>query len=176
MAFGDVNLSEEPIRDYQPGAGGWPTIRYFNWATGYQGKPYTKKTGRAMCEELGDSKYMTEYILEAGLTSTCYIDVPSTCNEKARAQGLPASSEAVSASRGTARALSLVRIPRHPTQETKFVESKSSLSSSELEVQIARLKGMASSSMKPELRTWLGQRVAILTQLLSRKAEPKQEL
>lgn len=142
MAFGDVNLSEEPIRDYQPGAGGWPTIRYFNWATGYQGKPYTKKTGRAMCEELGDSKYMTEYILEAGLTSTCYIDVPSTCNEK----------------------------------ETKFVESKSSLSSSELEVQIARLKGMASSSMKPELRTWLGQRVAILTQLLSRKAEPKQEL
>ena len=36
MTFGDVNLAEEPIGGpYQAGAGGWPTVRYFNKATGY---------------------------------------------------------------------------------------------------------------------------------------------
>eukprot|EP01050_Picozoa_sp_SAG11_P058854 SAG11_NODE_37811_length_255_cov_0.660256_1_plen_39_part_10 len=28
------------------GAGGWPTIRYFNKETGYDGKPYPKKTDK----------------------------------------------------------------------------------------------------------------------------------
>ncbi len=31
------------------GAGGWPTIRYYNKATGYGGGAYTQKTGQAMC-------------------------------------------------------------------------------------------------------------------------------
>ena len=35
----------------------------------------------------------------------------------------------------------------------------------ELEAQVARLKGMRSNSMKPELRTWLGQRLNVLAQL-----------
>jgi hypothetical protein len=35
--------------DLSPGAGGWPTIRYFNKATGYDGTPYAKKTDKAMC-------------------------------------------------------------------------------------------------------------------------------
>ena len=35
------------------GAGGWPTVRYFNKETGYGGKPYPKKTDKAMCDELG---------------------------------------------------------------------------------------------------------------------------
>ena len=66
MAFGDVNLSEEPIRgNYNPGAGGWPTIRYFNKATGLEGAPYTKKTSGAMCDELGNDEYMQAYVEEA---------------------------------------------------------------------------------------------------------------
>lgn len=35
------------------GAGGWPTVRYFNKETGYGGKAYPKKTSKAMCDELG---------------------------------------------------------------------------------------------------------------------------
>lgn len=67
VAFGDVNLSEEPIGGpYSAGMGGWPTIRYFNKETGVEGKPYVKKTDGAMCDELGNDKYMTEYITEAG--------------------------------------------------------------------------------------------------------------
>ena len=35
VAFGDVNLAEAQIRgNHNPGAGGWPTIRYFNQETG----------------------------------------------------------------------------------------------------------------------------------------------
>lgn len=84
MAFGDVNLSEEPIRDYGAGAGGWPTIRYFNQDTGYKGRAYEKKTSRSMCDELGDSKYMTEYVTEVGLTSSCDIALPASCTDKVR--------------------------------------------------------------------------------------------
>lgn len=84
MAFGDVNLSEEPIRDYGAGTGGWPTIRYFNQATGYGGRPYLKKTTRSMCDELGDAEYMTAYVTEAGLTSSCNIADPDSCTEKVR--------------------------------------------------------------------------------------------
>ena len=63
MVFGDVNLSENPIRErhgvqFNPGAGGWPTIRYFNADTGPGGAPYEKVTDKAMCEELKDIEYM----------------------------------------------------------------------------------------------------------------------
>jgi len=46
VVFADVNLKEAPIRGppYNPGAGGWPTIRYFNAKTGPDGAPYEKKT------------------------------------------------------------------------------------------------------------------------------------
>ena len=40
MAFGDVNLSEDQVRGKfagSPGGGGWPTIRVYNKATGYDG-------------------------------------------------------------------------------------------------------------------------------------------
>lgn len=57
--FADVNLSEidgghSAFQPYSPGAGGWPTIRYFNKETGKDGAPYEKKTDKAMCDELGD--------------------------------------------------------------------------------------------------------------------------
>ena len=83
VAFGDVNLAEEQIGgQYQAGAGGWPTVRFFNKDTGIGGRAYTKKTGGAMCDELGDDKYMNGYILEAGSTSLCSISDPADCNAK----------------------------------------------------------------------------------------------
>ena len=39
VAFGDVNLAEDQVRetpvggDHNPGAGGWPTVKYFNKET-----------------------------------------------------------------------------------------------------------------------------------------------
>lgn len=83
VAFGDVNLQEAPIGGpYQAGAGGWPTVRYFNSATGVGGAPYTKKTSGAMCDELGNDKYMREYVTESGSTSLCSLDDDAECSDK----------------------------------------------------------------------------------------------
>lgn len=58
VVFADINLSEAPIRgDYNPGAGGWPTIRYFNKKTGKDGAPYDKKTDKSMCDEVSERVY-----------------------------------------------------------------------------------------------------------------------
>jgi len=85
VSFGDVNLAEQPIREnYSPGAGGWPTVRYFNKETGLDGAPYDKKTDKAMCDELGDMEYMAAYIEEAGKTSLCALD-GSGCSDKQKA-------------------------------------------------------------------------------------------
>jgi len=35
-----------------------------------------------MCEELGDDKYMTEYVTESGFTSTCDVATSEQCNDK----------------------------------------------------------------------------------------------
>lgn len=78
-----MNLSEQQIRgNHNPGAGGWPTIKYFNKATGYEGKPYTKKTDDPMCTELGNDKYMNAYIEEAGGVSLCSNADKSGCDAK----------------------------------------------------------------------------------------------
>jgi len=80
VVFGDVALSKNQVRtihgtEQSPGAGGWPTIRYFNKETGYGGKAYPKKTSKAMCDELGPSEeYMQEYVEEQGGTSLCSVD------------------------------------------------------------------------------------------------------
>jgi len=83
VRFADINLSEAPIRDskYSPGAGGWPTIRYFNKETGKDGAPYDKKTDKAMCDELGDYDMMVDYIEEAAGTSMCALD-GTGCDER----------------------------------------------------------------------------------------------
>jgi hypothetical protein len=62
--------------------GGWPTIRYFNKDTGYDGASYTQKTSGAMCDELGDVDNMQAYVMEAGQTSLCSIDTKIGCSEK----------------------------------------------------------------------------------------------
>ena len=41
VVFGDVNLSKNQVRIGSPGAGGWPTLRYFNKGTGYEGEAVT---------------------------------------------------------------------------------------------------------------------------------------
>jgi hypothetical protein len=83
VSFADVNLREAQIRGHHnPGKGGWPTVRYFNEATGYEGASYEKKTSKAMCEELGNEKYMREYVEEAGSTSLCSVKTGQGCSDK----------------------------------------------------------------------------------------------
>jgi len=143
VSFGDVNLAEDSIGGpYQAGAGGWPTVRYFNTDTGAEGKPYVKKTGGAMCEELGQDKYMNDYVLEAGSTSLCNAATGEACTDK----------------------------------EKDFVLKWNGKSVDEVAAQVTRLRGMAASSMKPELKEWLGQRLNALTQLQVAALAPKEEL
>lgn len=88
VVFMDVNLSEERITEgpggesYSPGAGGWPTIRYFNEETGIGGGAYVKKTSGHMCDELGDNSMMEAYVEEYGNTSTCVVASEEGCNDR----------------------------------------------------------------------------------------------
>merc|ERR1712146_639260 len=86
VVFGDVNLSENQVREINgeqqnPGAGGWPTVRYFNKECP-KGCAYTKKTNDAMCTELGNDKYMEAYVEEAGGVSLCSEDNTESCDER----------------------------------------------------------------------------------------------
>jgi len=66
------------------GAGGWPTIRYYNKGTGVEGASYVKKTDAPMCEELGPKGgLLHDYIDDAADTSLCSVKEPfSGCSEK----------------------------------------------------------------------------------------------
>lgn len=84
----DVNLSEESIREgpngepYNPGAGGWPTVRYFNKETGIAGGAYVQKTSGKVCDELGNEDNMVDYVEEYGKTSLCAVDTLKGCGER----------------------------------------------------------------------------------------------
>ena len=79
-------MSEEQVRgNHNPGAGGWPTIKYFNKETGYEGAPYVKKTSKAMCDELGDVDTLEEYVLEASGLSLCDVVSGEGCSDKEKA-------------------------------------------------------------------------------------------
>jgi len=83
VSFGDVLLSEQAIRgNHNPGAGGWPTIRYFNKKTGIEGASYVQKTQKSMCDELGDISFMQAYVEEQGETSLCSVSTKAGCSEK----------------------------------------------------------------------------------------------
>lgn len=83
VVFGDVDLSSDQIRgNHNPGQGGWPTVRYFNKDTGYEGAPYEKKTDKAICDELGNDDYMNEYIMEKGNVFLCEVSSQQGCSEK----------------------------------------------------------------------------------------------
>lgn len=130
-------MSKNQVRKGSPGAGGWPTIRYFNEETGYEGGDYKKKTSDPMCTELGPGKpYLEEYITEYGKTSLCSTQTEVGCSDK----------------------------------EKKFIATwkeklQTGASTDDLNKQIDRLEGMASGSMKAELKTWLTQRLSIFKQL-----------
>ena len=145
MTFGDVNLQTDSVRGKyagQPGGGGWPTIRVYNKATGYDGafagdwKEKNKLPG-AMCDCFGDEENMQKYVEELGSTSLCKVSDGAGCSDK----------------------------------EKEFIAKWQGVDG--VEGQLARLQGMAASSMKPELKKWLGQRLNILKQLA---AAPKDEL
>ena len=70
------------IGNHNPGAGGWPTIKYFNKETGYEGAPYDKRTDKSMCDELGDDQYMEDYVTSAGKTSLCDVISRAGCSNK----------------------------------------------------------------------------------------------
>jgi len=115
-----------------PGAGGWPTIRYYNKETGTLGKSYEKKTSAAMCDELGPKGGLLQaYIEEAGNTSEnpCSIEPPyKGCNEK----------------------------------QIKFVTLFAEKSKEDVIKQTDRLNQMKEKPMADNLKSWLRQRLAIL--------------
>lgn len=86
--FGDSALSDNGARGgpgANPGAGGWPTVRYYNKETGVEGAAYEKKTDMAMCDELGPKgdTYLDEFIMEKANTSLCKATDPFTgCSDK----------------------------------------------------------------------------------------------
>lgn len=67
---------------HNPGAGGWPTIRYFNRATGPNGAGYVLKTSKAVCEELGDEESLIQYVEEASTTFLCSVVDGTGCDER----------------------------------------------------------------------------------------------
>jgi len=77
VSFGDINWSEENHfsrafgTNFGPGDGGWPTIRFFNKATGYGGQPYKQKTEEDMDVELGKEDRMREYVEQKSGRSMC---------------------------------------------------------------------------------------------------------
>lgn len=140
MAFADVNLSEEQIRDaadgspLSPGAGGWPTVRYFNKATGVAGAPYVmKQAGKKLCDELGDEEYMRAFVEEASGTSACSAADGAGCND----------------------------------QQKEYAEKWKVKPAAEVASQLVRLEKMkgGAGAMKPDAATWLKQRIALLKQL-----------
>lgn len=64
-----MNLSEERVgtihgTPQNPGAGGWPTLRYFNTETGYGGSKYVQKTQKRICEEMKDPVMVKAWVSE----------------------------------------------------------------------------------------------------------------
>lgn len=141
VVFGDVALSKSQVRtihgtDQQPGAGGWPTIRYFNKATGYGGQAYAKKTSMAMCDELGPKEeYMHQYVEEQGGVSLCNVEAVERGCTEAQKQFI-----------GKWVGKSAADVQRQLSRLSGMLEKDG-------------------SSMKPESSKWAKQRLAIIKQL-----------
>jgi hypothetical protein len=90
VTFGDVNLQTDQVRGTyagSPGGGGWPTIRVYNKATGYEGAfagDWKDKNGLsgAMCDVFGKEETMQKYVEELGSTSLCKASDGSGCSDK----------------------------------------------------------------------------------------------
>jgi hypothetical protein len=143
VVFGDVVLSGGGPRGgptASPGAGGWPTIRYYNKATGVDGHNYDKKTDMSMCDELGPKgdHYMTDYVMEAGGTSLCSITEPyKGCGEKE---------------------IKFIK---------KMAEGDAANVAKQVD-RLAKMKNDPKSKMTASAAQWMNQRLAILAQLSKR--------
>jgi hypothetical protein len=131
------------------GAGGWPTIKYFNKETGYEGLPYKQKTSEAMCTELGKIENMEAYVMEAGgVVSNMHVSARMpTVLTTPRVQ----SKCAIADGQGCT------------DKEKAFIE-KTAAAKENVPKQLARLLGMKDGKMNPDLKEWLNQRTAILQQ------------
>lgn len=141
MAFGDVALSKNQVRtihgvEQSPGAGGWPTIRYYNKETGYGGAAYPKKTSAAMCDELGPKEtYMQQFVEEQGGTSLCNVNkTEKGCSEQQKKF--------------------ILKWADKPGDDVK----------KQLE-RLNNMVEKDGASMKPEALTWVKQRIGIFKQL-----------
>lgn len=149
MAFGDVNLSEDQVRGKyagSPGGGGWPTIRAYNKQTGYEGV------------FAGDWK--DENKLQGAMCDV----FGSVDNMQKYVEELGATS-----------LCSIVDGAGCTDKEQDFITKWKDKPAGEVPAQLTRLEGMKGNKMKPELATWLGQRIAILKQF-AKSAETKEEL
>ena len=89
MAFGDVNLQTDQVQGKyagEPGGGGWPTIRAYNKATGYEGSfagdwKEANGHGGAMCDTFGDEGIMQAYVEEKAGVLLC-VDIDCLCARK----------------------------------------------------------------------------------------------
>lgn len=149
MTFGDVNLSEEQVQGKyagSPGEGGWPTIRYYNKQTGYEGafagdwKDANGLSG-AMCDVFGDESTMTSYVEEMGGVLMC-TDLDCLCSKKE--SGACAKKE----------------VDYHKKFETSSLE--------EVQGRLKLLSGSLAKSGKAD--KWMSERISILKLLASTKA------
>ena len=84
-----MNLREAPIRSARdgtpqnPGAGGWPTLRYFNKETGPGGAPVERKTAMKICDEFKDPTRMTDAV--RGCMKVCDAKTGEGCDDAEKA-------------------------------------------------------------------------------------------
>jgi len=86
VVFADVNLKESnpDVRGppHNPGAGGWPTIRYFTAETGANGGNYKKVTELPMCQELLDRTRMLDYVEGYSGSPLCDVNTGKNCSKQ----------------------------------------------------------------------------------------------
>ncbi|CAJ1353104.1 unnamed protein product, partial [Effrenium voratum] len=165
VVFGDVALSKNQVRtihgeSQNPGAGGWPTVRYFNKETGYGGKSYPKKTSQAMCDELGPKESYLRPALGRVMGLSDRRAVEAWASEWVEEFASLCDANATD-KKGCS------------DQQVKFIEKWSGKPSEELKSQLQRLQGMLSkdgSSMKADTLKWVKQRAKLIEQL-SQKTE-----
>ena len=145
--FGDVSLSKNQVRkihdvDQNPGAGGWPTVRYFNKGTGYGGAPYKQKTDKAMCDELGPKEdYMQQLIEDEGGTSLCNINkTDKGCSDK-----------------------QVKFIEKQKDKSADEIQKQLD--------RLTGMRDKDGASMKPEALAWVKQRIGIFKQFAKGKEE-----
>lgn len=139
MTFGDVNLQEDGVRGKyagSPGGGGWPTIRVYNKGTGYDG---------AFAGDWKDAKGMSGQMCDV-------FGKAETMQQYVEEMGM---TSLCKASDGAGCS----------DKEQEFIQKWTGSTPTAIEAQLTRLLGMTENKMKPTLKEWLGQRIAILKQL-----------